>query len=68
MLENVIIWVCGVLVGVVVSRLFPSGILKIDQTDSEKDIYRLEINNLDVLPKRRTVVLKVDAHADLSQN
>ena len=35
------------------------GILRIDQSNPEKDIYRLEIDNLDILPKKKKIVLKV---------
>lgn len=35
------------------------GILRIDQSNPEKDIYRLEINNLDILPRKKKIVLKV---------
>ena len=45
-----------------------SGTLKIDRHDPEKDVYRLEIDNLDDLSKKKIVVLKVDTKANLSQN
>lgn len=45
-----------------------SGTLKIDRHDPEKDVYRLEIDDLDSIPKKKHIVLKVDAKADLSQN
>ena len=35
------------------------GILVIDQSNWEKDVYRLEIDNLDILPKKKKIVLKV---------
>lgn len=35
------------------------GILRIDQSNPEKDIYRLEIDNLDILPRKKKIVLKV---------
>ena len=44
-----------------------SGTLKIDHSNPEKDIYRLEIDDLDKLDKRSRVYLKVDHNADLSQ-
>ena len=35
------------------------GILRIDQSNPEKDIYRLKIDNLDILPRKKKIVLKV---------
>lgn len=42
------------------------GTLRIDHSNPEKDIYRIELDNLDDLRKKR-VILYVDDHADLSQ-
>lgn len=44
-----------------------SGTLRIDHANPEKDIYRIEIDDLDKLSKKTQVILKVDNHADLSQ-
>lgn len=44
-----------------------SGTLRIDHANPEKDVYRIEIDDLDALSKKKKVVLKVDNHADLSQ-
>lgn len=44
-----------------------SGTLRIDQSDPEKDVYRLDIKNLDDLSKKKRIVLKVDPYANLSQ-
>ena len=68
-------WLCwglGVLVGVAVTNVLwivcsGHGILKIDKTNPEKDIYRLDINDLDALSRKKRILLKVDARADLSQ-
>lgn len=43
------------------------GVLKIDHSDPEKDLYRFEIEDLDKLSKRKMIVLKIDHNADLSQ-
>lgn len=45
----------------------PEGTLRIDRSNLEKDIYRIEINDLDGLPNKKRVVLKIDNHANLSQ-
>ena len=41
------------------------GILKIDHSDSKKDVYRIEIGDLDVLPHKKHIILKVENDADL---
>ena len=43
------------------------GILRIDHSNLKKDIYRIEIADLDRLSKKKHVVLKVDNNANLSQ-
>jgi hypothetical protein len=44
-----------------------SGVLKIDRSNPEKDVYRFEVENLDDIAKKHYVVLTIDANADLSQ-
>lgn len=59
-------------IGVVISVLFIDlrsgyGTLQIDHSDPEKDIYRIVITtDLDKLPKKKRVVLKIEDNADLS--
>lgn len=36
------------------------GILRIDQSNPEKDIYRFEVDDLDTLPRKRKIVLRVE--------
>lgn len=67
MLTHVFIWACGVMLGVITSRLFTYGTIKIDKSNPEKDLYKLEIKDLNTLPKKKCIVLKVDARAKLSQ-
>lgn len=43
------------------------GVLRIDHSNTDKDLYRLEIDDIDILSKRRFVILKVENDADLSQ-
>ena len=64
-------FIVGIIVGMVLASLIylvcnTVGTLKIDHTNSEKDIYRIEINDLEELNHRARVVLKVDHDADLS--
>lgn len=67
-----LVGIAGVLIGVVVTlifqRLFTNGTLLIDRTDPEKDVYRIDLNSLYNLHKKRHVTLKVNPNADLSQN
>lgn len=62
------VFVLGVAIGMVVISRFSDGVIRIDHSDPEKDVYRLEINNLDNLSRKKRVVLKVDNHAYLSRN
>lgn len=55
----------GILAGVIIAGIISSltkddGVLRIDQTKPEKDTYRLEINDLDILPRKRKIILKVE--------
>ena len=63
----------GFLFGVLITTLVfisrsTSGTLKIDRTNPDKDVYRLDVDDLDHLAKKRRVVLKIDPHADLSHH
>ena len=62
----------GVIIGTIVTlifqrMLFTFGTLKIDRSDPEKEKYRLCIDNLDKLAKKKRITFKIDNHADLSQ-
>lgn len=43
------------------------GILRIDRTNPQKDVYRFDIEDLDKIYKKKYVWLKIDKNADLSQ-
>lgn len=43
------------------------GTLRIDHSNPEKDIYRIEIDDLDSLSRKKRVILDVDNSAVLSQ-
>ena len=60
----------GILTVVIISSLKPAnGVLLIDSSDPEKDIYRCVVNDdLEKLRTKRKVIFKVNNHADLSQN
>ena len=63
----------GLLVGSIISNIIffiryrTVGTLRIDHSDPVKDVYRIEIDDLDGLTKKKHVILKVDNNADLSQ-
>lgn len=65
-------YLLGMIVGVILSYIARTtfgcfGVIKIDHNNPDKDIYRLELKELDDLPKQKYIVLKVDNNADLSQ-
>lgn len=70
-------YVIWILVGMAVSTLITllmckiyyrkEGVLQIDHSDPEKDVYRFVIDKIDDLSKKKYIVLKVDNNADLSQ-
>lgn len=45
-------------------------VLRIDRSDPEKDIYRLEISDktMSLLPYKKHITLTIDNNADLSQD
>ena len=54
----------GFLIGVVVGLLIANsktiiGSLIIDDTDENTDVYRIEINDLNIIPKKKRILLKV---------
>lgn len=60
----------GLLLATAIGRLMrkTAGVLKIDHSNPEKDVYRFEIADLDGLSKKKHIVLRVDNSADLSQD
>ena len=72
-LTYILVAIAGVLVGIIGSYVFQVaqtayGTLRIDHTDPEKDLYRIDIDgNFDNISKEKRIILKVDNNADLSQ-
>ena len=72
-LTYILVGIAGVLVGIIASYVFQVvqtayGTLRIDHTDPEKDLYRIDIDgNFDNISKEKRIILKVDNNADLSQ-
>ena len=52
------------IVGIIIGALLANsktmiGSLIIDDTDENTDVYRIEINDLDIIPKKKRILLKV---------
>jgi hypothetical protein len=64
-----IVGVClGSLITIIVrERGTVMGVLLIDSSNPEKDVYRFDVGNMDDLSKKKRVILKVENDADLSQ-
>lgn len=43
------------------------GVLLIDSSNPEKDVYRFDVGNMNNLSKKKRVILKIENDADLSQ-
>lgn len=57
----------GVVYPLILMCLGTSGTIRIDRSNPDKDVYRLELDSLESLPRMKRIILKVDSHADLSQ-
>lgn len=52
---------CGLIIAALLTKIVTTvGKLIIDQTNAEKDIYKIELDDLDHLDKMRYIVLKVE--------
>lgn len=69
----ILVAMAGIAIGMFVSCMLligktAYGTLRIDHTDPEKDLYRIDIDgNFDNISKEKRIVLKVDNDANLSQ-
>ena len=63
--------ICGVVVGVVISivwsRAHACGTIEVDCSDPDKDVYRLVVDDLKCLTKKRWIVFKVNRNAHFSR-
>lgn len=58
----------GMILGVIATYLSVyDGVIRIDRSNPEKDIYRIDIEDIDKLSNQKWIFLKVDSNADLSQ-
>lgn len=62
-----LVFVAGYVLALFSMLRLHAGTIRVDWTDPEKDIYRLELDNLGLLEKRKYILLDVDRKADLSQ-
>lgn len=69
----ILVATAGIAIGMFVSYMVligktAYGTLRIDHTNPEKDLYRIDIDgNFDNISKEKRIVLKVDNDANLSQ-
>lgn len=70
-MEFAFAFIAGIVIGMLVSAIaivrMQVGTFLIDRSDHQKDICRLDINDLDDIAKKDFIILRVDSHADLSQ-
>ena len=70
-MDYLILFVCSFvssIVTLIITYLTSAhGTLRIDHTNPEKDVYRIEIDDLDALSRKKKVILDIDNSAILSQ-
>lgn len=70
-MDYLILFVCSfassIVTMIVMYLTSARGTLRIDHSNPEKDVYRIEINNLEDLSRKKRVILDVDNRAILSQ-
>ena len=72
-MEIVVAFLIGVIVGCVITAIWEEcrtahGVLRIDHSDPEKDVFRFDLTDqLDQLEAKTRVAFKIDNGADLSQ-
>lgn len=62
----------GIVLGSVVTAIIfgtrrAKGVLRIDHSNPEKDVYRFDIDELEMLDSKKRIELKIDHNANLSQ-
>lgn len=65
------LFILGVVVGAVIGQIAfricsGKGVLRIDHSNPDKDVYRFEINKLDDLTNKKRIILIIDHNANLS--
>ena len=62
--------IAALVLGFILGLIFPHktvGSFRIDHTNPNKDVYRLDLDDIDRIEKKSRIFLKVDHNADLSQ-
>ena len=66
-----VIYMCGVVAGIAISiiwsRAHICGTIEVDCSDPDKDVYRLVVNDLKSLTKKKRIVFKVNRNAHFSR-
>lgn len=62
----------GIIIGALVvifllANFVGTGVLRIDRSNPNKDVYRFDVGNINSLSKKKLILLKVDRNADLTQ-
>lgn len=57
----------GFIANFVINRLAAKAVLRIDHSNLEKDIYRLDLDRIVDLDERSHLLLKIDHNANLTQ-
>lgn len=65
-------FIIGVAVGTIISCIINGfrkshGVLKIDKSNPSTDKYRIYIDDLEIIDKKKKLLLSIDHNADLSQ-
>lgn len=71
-MSTYLIFFAGVAVGIIISCIINGfrkshGVLKIDKSDPAKDKYRIYIDDLEIIDRKKKLLLSIDHNADLSQ-
>lgn len=69
MITLIITFLLGIAVGLLIANLaIPvSGAFRIDLSDPEKDRYELVLNEIDNLPSKRSIRLRIETNAQIAQ-
>ena len=73
LMDLLVCWITGVIVGIVLSAVIVTvkssfATFRIDTSNPEQDVYRFDVHGeLTNVPKKKWIIVSVDANADLSQ-
>lgn len=69
---DVLLLILGICIGIILNKIHMHfakciGTLEIDKTHFDKDVYRIANLDLEKVPKKRFVILRINSNANLSQ-